>query len=402
MKNILLLSLLTTSLDISAQWQGTNPVYFNVGSVGIGTSSPIGKLDINQAGGQLRLSGGTVAGGVWTNANDILYLADWNTGTKGLIVNMTSGNVGIGTTSPGTKLHVSGLGAVRQRIEATDNGYAELYLTSNNKTWSLSKRPGTEQDAFGVFHYNGTAWGSSLLSVLPIGNVGIGTSTPTSKLQVLSNDAIGAALNSEVLITRFSTNVANSQSLDLKLRKYSTTDNAWWGNSLRLQRNIDDAVNSCYIDFGASEANLGSGSHELGFGVGNTEHMRISSGGNVGIGTTAPDAKLAVKGTVHAQEVKVDLSVPGPDYVFDNDYKLLSLEEIKTYIDKNKHLPEVPSAKEMEANGVNLGEMNMLLLKKIEELTLYLIEQNKRTAKSEKENGELKERVSQLELLLKK
>jgi hypothetical protein len=71
------------------------------------------------------------------------------------------------------------------------------------------------------------------------------------------------------------------------------------------------------------------------------------------------------------------LSVPGPDYVFNDDYKLFSLAEIKTYIDKNKHLPEVLSAKEMEANGVNLGEMNMLLLKKIEELTLFVIELKK-------------------------
>jgi len=94
---------------------------------------------------------------------------------------------------------------------------------------------------------------------------------------------------------------------------------------------------------------------------------------------------------VHAQEVKVDLSVPGPDYVFDNDYNLLSLEEIKTYIDKNKHLPEVPSAKEMEANGVNLGEMNMLLLKKIEELTLYVIE-------LKSENEKLNNRLSIVEL----
>jgi hypothetical protein len=108
--------------------------------------------------------------------------------------------------------------------------------------------------------------------------------------------------------------------------------------------------------------------------------------GNVGIGTASPDAKLAVKGQVHAQEVKVDLNgAVAPDYVFEKDYKLTSLEEIKNYIDQNKHLPEVPSAKEMEKNGVQLGEMNMLLLRKIEELTLHLIEQNKTIA-------ELKER----------
>jgi hypothetical protein len=101
--------------------------------------------------------------------------------------------------------------------------------------------------------------------------------------------------------------------------------------------------------------------------------------GNVGIGTSFPDAKLAVKGTIHANEVKVDLlGAVAPDYVFEKTYALSTLEEVKSYIDQNKHLPEIPSAKEMEANGVNLGEMDMLLLKKIEELTLYVIDLKKR------------------------
>jgi hypothetical protein len=67
----------------------------------------------------------------------------------------------------------------------------------------------------------------------------------------------------------------------------------------------------------------------------------------------------------------------GPDYVFEKDYDLLSLSELETYITQNKHLPEVPSAKEMEAEGLNLKEMNLLLLKKVEELTLHLIEMKK-------------------------
>ena len=100
-------------------------------------------------------------------------------------------------------------------------------------------------------------------------------------------------------------------------------------------------------------------------------------GGNVGIGTGLPDAKLAVKGTIHAEEVKVDLTVPAPDYVFEKNYNLPTLAEVEDYINQNKHLPEVPAAKEMEKNGVNLGEMNMLLLKKVEELTLYMIELKK-------------------------
>jgi hypothetical protein len=108
--------------------------------------------------------------------------------------------------------------------------------------------------------------------------------------------------------------------------------------------------------------------------------------GNVGIGTDVPDAKLTVKGTVHTQEVRVDLTgAVAPDYVFAADYKLPSLAEVSDYIHKNKHLPEVPSASDMEANGVNLKEMNMILLKKIEELTLYVIEQSKKMDEQHKE-----------------
>ena len=81
-----------------------------------------------------------------------------------------------------------------------------------------------------------------------------------------------------------------------------------------------------------------------------------------------------------AQEVKVDLSVPGPDYVFEETYNLPSLSDTENYIKQNKHLPEVPSACEMEENGINLSEMNMILLKKVEELTLYLLKQNKTIA----------------------
>lgn len=100
---------------------------------------------------------------------------------------------------------------------------------------------------------------------------------------------------------------------------------------------------------------------------------------NVGIGTTAPDEKLTVKGKIHTQEVRVDMSGPlVPDYVFAEDYKLKSLQEVEDYITANKHLPEIPSAQEIEKNGLMLAEMNMNLLKKIEEMTLYMIEQNKK------------------------
>lgn len=127
--------------------------------------------------------------------------------------------------------------------------------------------------------------------------------------------------------------------------------------------------------------------------------------GNVGIGTSIPDEKLTVKGKIHTQEVRVDMSGPlVPDYVFAENYKLKSLQEVDDYIKENKHLPEIPSAQEIEKNGLMLAEMNMNLLKKIEEMTLYMIEQSKEIEVLKKENESFKtlsERLSQIENQLK-
>lgn len=107
----------------------------------------------------------------------------------------------------------------------------------------------------------------------------------------------------------------------------------------------------------------------------------------VGIGSLNPDEALTVAGTVHAEEVRVDLAIP-PDYVFEKyynglstlkeDYKMLSLEEVEAFTRKNNHLPDVPSAKQIQEEGLHLKEMTSLLLQKIEELTIYTIEQEKR------------------------
>ncbi len=122
----------------------------------------------------------------------------------------------------------------------------------------------------------------------------------------------------------------------------------------------------------------------------------FSTIGSVSIGTTTPDAKLTVKGDIHAEAVTVDLSVPGPDYVFEEDYNLTTLEETETYIKTNKHLPEIPPAKEMEAGGIDLGEMNMLLLKKIEELTLHVISLKKENEIQHRNIEELRSYVKKL------
>ncbi len=87
-------------------------------------------------------------------------------------------------------------------------------------------------------------------------------------------------------------------------------------------------------------------------------------------------------------------ALPCSDYVFEPDYQLRSLEEVEGYVKENKHLPEVPSAAEFEENGYSIGEMDDVLLRKIEELTLYMIEQQKEIEKLKRQNEELLEVVN--------
>ncbi len=117
--------------------------------------------------------------------------------------------------------------------------------------------------------------------------------------------------------------------------------------------------------------------------------MVLTQSGFVGIGTTTPREALSVNGSIRSKEVKVETS-NWPDYVFKQTYRLKSLAEVKSFIDKNHHLPEIPTKIEVATDGQNLGEMNKLLLKKIEELTLYLID-------LKKDNEILEARVKKLE-----
>lgn len=105
--------------------------------------------------------------------------------------------------------------------------------------------------------------------------------------------------------------------------------------------------------------------------------VTILPNGNTGIGTSNPQAKLSVDGNILAKEIKIKTDINVPDYVFESDYDLKSLKEIESYIKANKHLPDVPSAKQIGVDGLDVAAMNLLLLKKVEEMTLHLIEKDK-------------------------
>ncbi len=131
-----------------------------------------------------------------------------------------------------------------------------------------------------------------------------------------------------------------------------------------------------------------SGGGDIVFATGawqeyNRIRMVINGEGNVGIGTLDPGSwKLAVNGNIRAKEIKVETG--WSDFVFDPDYDLPSLKEVENYIKQHGHLKDIPSQKEVEKNGVNLGEINSKLLQKIEELTLYIIQLNNKINELEK------------------
>ena len=192
------------------------------------------------------------------------------------------------------------------------------------------------------------------------GNVGIGTATPSSRLDVNGNTTIRGVL--EAILD--DANIGGTISIRNPAKTALGTASTWniynmagaYGNSLQ---------------FWAYD-NTGCGSGGLC-----ANRFTLMDNGNVGIGTLTPQSELAVKGTITSMKVKVSQN-GWADYVFDSSYQLAPLDQVETFIKENKHLPGVPSAAEVKKDGLDLGDNQAVLLKKIEELTLYIIEQNKR------------------------
>ncbi len=217
------------------------------------------------------------------------------------------------------------------------------------------------------------------------GGLGLGTTSiaGTEYLAVGGNARINGNLDNKGNL--YLNNIANQAGLLIVFD--NTTQNNGADVELKIDTNSGSPKVNWFVKNWAGSYSFNRGMNNGSGGTTKRELFRIQSNGSI----VVPDGNAIIDGKVVSEEVKVKI-VDGPDYVFEKDYDLRSLEETETYIKNNKHLPEIPSAKEMEANGVQLGEMNMLLLKKIEELTLYVIEQNKKLLKQD----ELEKQIVQL------
>jgi hypothetical protein len=196
------------------------------------------------------------------------------------------------------------------------------------------------------------------------GKVGIGTTNPAALLDIADTEPEKLS----VVLARLSSVTDTGSGTWLGIRKGLTNSPTATSFSLEYWQsgNFNTAIN-----FHRGAGVVGG---FMSFSTGNgTERMRIDPDGNIGIGTSSPGTKLAVNGDISAKRIKITTS-GWPDYVFDTSYRLMPLSQLEQYIQQEKHLPEIPDAATIEKDGLDVAEMQKLLLKKVEEMTLHLIE----------------------------
>lgn len=387
----------TTSDNTRWLKNSTNLYYLN-GLVGIGTTVPSYPLDISQTGSSfIRTKSSTSFAGliidkgstsqrgylIYRTANSDKWFAglsgddNYSLSTSyipdGKFYIESTGNVGIGTTSPDANLEVSDAsGEAQIRLTRSSSSVAAVlgFYTGTSSTWSIHAGSGSNN----MFIRRGSGNSTGNLGLMTNGGfVGIGTSTPARTLDVHGS---------------WKTARLTSTASGAMLEFVSTTADDWaittWAGRMVLLSSDDDFVTK------ADEYNFSINSfypqstNTKTLGTDGTRWSDVYSvdgffSGNVGIGTTdlASGYKLSVDGKIMCEELRVDMSAGWPDYVFGNEYTLLPIKELDAFIQANGHLPNIPPAKEIQEAGLEVGEMQRLMMEKIEELSLYIIEQQK-------------------------
>ncbi|WP_158800296.1 hypothetical protein [Pedobacter sp. L105] len=334
------------------------------GNFGIGNDAPSQKLDVSGnillrnlanttgAGASLSFSSYDAAHpgpkissyldfAAGTASSSRLILSSYNNGYMNELT-LKGGSVGVGTINPIGNLDVRG---------KTFIGTSDVAIGTTGSFLQIDQgaASGNTYSQIRAFNTGGSVAGDLVLQGSG-GNTGIGTAAPTQKLDVAGN-----------MLLR---NLSNTPGAGASL-SFSSYDAAHIGP--KISSYLDNASGT------SSSSRLILSSYYNGY-----MNELTLVGGRVGIGTINPQKTLSVKGEILAQAITVtNAAASWPDYVFDQTYHLQSLENLEKYLVKNKHLPDMPSANEIEANGQNLGEVNSKLLKNVEELTLYLIEKDK-------------------------
>ncbi|GGD07566.1 galactose-binding domain-containing protein [Hyunsoonleella pacifica] len=297
----------------------------------------------------------------------------------------TTGNVGIGTDTPQYSLDVNGTGRYSDNlvIGNPDGARTEININTNHKIYAPTNNKTVDID--GNWHGGGY--------------VGVYRADNGKYAVTMTSRSDQGHLNNSVVIQEFRNDNAESNAIKLSSAIFEGETTAT--NFIHMPKEKSTIVIGDYGDY---KKNLGYGlinKHKTSF----ENDVHIINNGKLAIGVEfsaiPSDYQLAVAGKIISEEVKVKLQSVWPDYVFDETYKLPTLKELQDYINQQGHLPNIPSAKEVEENGVLIGQMNAKLLEKIEELTLYIIQQEKKLKQQEAHNQSLEKRLQQLEALVK-